>query len=127
MRRMLPTPPPAWAARPMPAVAQEPSSAGAAYSQGRGEERVLLLCVLKTLDHGRADCRTLARACAMVRWPPKDGQPGTRLPFALVMLQRLVRRPPQDGRPGTAAAQVEPSANPQRLAEQRIGEERLSL
>jgi hypothetical protein len=83
---MLPTPPPAWAARPMPAVAEERSSAGAAYSQGRGKERVLLLCVLKTLDHGHADRRTLARARAPVRWPPKDGQPGTMLAFALVML-----------------------------------------
>jgi hypothetical protein len=49
------------------------------------------------------------------------------LAFALVMLQQLVHRPPQDGRPGTALAQVEPSANPLRLAEQRIGEERLLL
>jgi hypothetical protein len=49
------------------------------------------------------------------------------LAFALVVLQRLVRRPPQDGRPGTAAAQVEPSANPRRLEEQRIREERLFL
>jgi hypothetical protein len=63
----------------------------------------------------------------MVRWPPKDGQPDTMLTFALVVLQRLVRRPPQDGRTGTAAVQVEPSANPLRLAEQRIGEERLLL
>jgi hypothetical protein len=62
-----------------------------------------------------------------VRWPPKDGQPGTMLAFALVVFQRLVRRPPQDGRPGTAAAQVEPSANPLRFANQRIREERLSL
>jgi hypothetical protein len=59
-----------------------------------------------------------------VRWPPKDGQPGTMLAFALVMLERLVCRPPQDGRPGTAAAQVEPSANPQRFAKQRIRQER---
>jgi hypothetical protein len=49
------------------------------------------------------------------------------LASALVMLQRFVRRPPQDGRPGTAAAQVEPSENPQRFADQRIREERLSL
>jgi hypothetical protein len=62
-----------------------------------------------------------------VRWPPKDGQPDTMLAFALVVLQRLVHRPPQDGRPGTAAAQVEPSENPQRFAKQRIRKERHSL
>jgi hypothetical protein len=71
--------------------------------------------------------RTLARACAALRWPPKDGQPGTKLAFALVMLERLVRRPPQDGRPCAAAAQVEPSENPQRFATQRIRGEPLSL
>jgi hypothetical protein len=60
----------------------------------------------------------------MVRWPPKDGQPGTMLAFALVVLQRLVRRPPQDGRPCAAAAQVEPSENPQRFANQRTRKER---
>jgi hypothetical protein len=124
MRRMLPTLPPAWAAWPMPAVAQERSSAGAAYSQGRGEERVLP-CVLKILCRDGADRRTFFRVCALVRWLPKDGQPGTMLAFALVVLQRLVRRPPQDGRPGTAAAQVEPSENPPCFDHQRIREERL--
>ena len=66
----------------------------------------------------------LARTRTLVRWPPKDGQPGTMLAFALAVLQRLVRRPPQDGRPGTAAAQVRPSENPRCFEQQRVREER---
>jgi hypothetical protein len=67
----------------------------------------------------------LLRACAPVRWPPKDGQPGTMPAFALVVLQRLVRRPPQDGRPGAAAAQVRPCEDSRCFEEQRMREGRL--